>query len=269
MTSPRPVTPVGILAARLEDLSRRLADGDRVDAAFRADLRLAVALAVGLDPYVEGCTTPESPALRAIAERTAAEDWAGTASGGTPAPLEQEMLSGHVEGWALNFLVHLSGATRVLEIGMFTGYSALAMAEALPADGRVVACEVDPHAADLAREGFAGSPSGHKITVHVAPAARTLAQLAAEGQAFDLVFVDADKGGYAGYLDVLLDTGLLAPGGVICVDNTLMQGLPWTDPRATANAEAIAAFNRTVADDPRVVQVLLPIRDGLTLIRRA
>jgi caffeoyl-CoA O-methyltransferase len=97
----------------------------------------------------------------------------------------------------------------------------------------------------------------------------TLGRLDAGGESFDLVFIDADKGGYAAYLDVLLGTGLLAPGGVICVDNTLMQGLPWRSDATTPNGDAIAAFNRSVADDPRVVQVLLPVRDGLTLIRRA
>jgi caffeoyl-CoA O-methyltransferase len=267
--TPRPVTPLGILAATLDDLTRRAETSERLDDDFLADLRVAAALAGGMDPYVEGCTTPESPALRLIAERTRAEDWDGRPVGGGRAALEQEMLSGHVEGRALNFLVHLSGATRVLEIGMFTGYSALAMAEALPAGGQVVACEVDAYAADLARQCFAQSPVGDRIVVHVAPALDTLGELAAAGEAFDLVFIDADKGGYAAYLDVLLDTGLLAPGGVICVDNTLMQGLPWRADAATANGDAIAAFNRSVADDPRVVQVMLPVRDGLTLIRRA
>jgi caffeoyl-CoA O-methyltransferase len=154
----------------------------------------------------------------------------------------------------------------VLEIGMFTGYSALAMAEALPPDGRLVACELDPFAADLARECFRASPAGERIDVRVGPAAETLAALA--GQRFDLVFLDADKAGYPGYLDTVLSTDLLADGGTICVDTTLMQGQPWTGSR-TANGEAIAAFNRTVAEDPRVEQVLVPLRDGITVIRRA
>ena len=176
------------------------------------------------------------------------------------------MLSGHVEGRFLHFLVKITRARRVLEIGMFTGYSALAMAEALPDDGELVACEVDPVAAAFGRECLAGSPAGHRIRIEVGPAADTLATLV--GQRFDLVFVDADKAGYASYLDTVLDGELLAPGGVVCVDNTLMQGQPWTGER-TPNGEAISAFNRSVADDPRVEQVLVPLRDGLTLIRRA
>ena len=137
------------------------------------------------------------------------------------------MLSGHVEGVALQFLVRLMGARRVLEIGMFTGYSALAMAEALPADGQVVACELDAEVAAFARRCFDESVDGGKIDVKVGPALATLDALAAAGETFDLVFVDADKGGYVDYVRAVLDTGLLAPAALICVDNTLMQGEPW------------------------------------------
>lgn len=249
----RPVTPTTILAGLLDDLAARYDD---------PDLRRARDLAAGLDPYLDECTTPASEALDALERRTREEDWEGRE--GT-VPLEQEMLSGHVEGRFLRFLVQMTGARRVLEIGMFTGYSALAMAEAVPADGVVVACELDPSVARFAQECFADSEAGARIDVRVGPAADTLAALA--GQTFDLVFVDADKAGYAHYLDVVLSTGLLAEGGTICVDNTLMQGQPWTG-GATANGEAIAAFNRTVASDPRVEQVLVPLRDGVTLIRR-
>jgi caffeoyl-CoA O-methyltransferase len=177
------------------------------------------------------------------------------------------MLSGHVEGRLLRMLVHVTRARRVLDIGMFTGYSALAMAEALPADGSVVACEIDPDVAAFAEERFAASADGHKIDVRVGPAERTLAELAADAP-FDLVFLDADKAGYVAYFTALLDTGLLAPHGLLCVDNTLMQGQPYLPGSPTANGKAVAEFNDVVAADPRVEQVLLPLRDGLTLIRQ-
>jgi caffeoyl-CoA O-methyltransferase len=165
-------------------------------------------------------------------------------------------------------LVHATRARRVLEIGMFTGYSALAMAEALPADGQLVACEIDSEVAAFAQRCWAGSPEAGKIAVRVGPALATLAELDAAGQQFELVFIDADKAGYAGYLNALLDYELLAPPGLICVDNTLMQGQPWLAKQPTANGAAIAEFNQLVAADPRVEQVLIPLRDGLTLIRR-
>ncbi len=126
------------------------------------------------------------------------------------------MLSGHVEGAFLRMLVAITGARRVLEIGMFTGYSALAMAEAMPPDGHLVACEVDDRAAAIAREGFAGVARRRlSSTSALGPAHATLRALGVDGEPFDLVFIDADKAGYADYLDLLLDLDLLAPGAVV------------------------------------------------------
>lgn len=249
----RAVTPVTVLAERLEDFASRL-DADQAE-----ELRAIAALAGGLDDYLARSTTPESFELQLLAERTRATDWGDR-------PVEAEMLSGHVEGQFLKALVHLARARRVLEIGMFTGYAALAMAEALPEDGVVIACELDPDVAALGRDCIGASPHGHKVDVRVGPADKTLVDLA--GERFDLVFLDADKAGYTDYLDALLDGDLLEPHALVCVDNTLMQGEPWTGTR-TPNGEAIAAFNERVAADPRVEQVLLPLRDGLTLIRLA
>ncbi len=263
--APRPVTPLGILTALLADLIGRV-DAAAPDQDLGADLRLAHDLALGIDAYVERCTTPESPALRELARRTRDEDW--TQHRGTVPNLEQEMLSGHVEGQVLKMLVHATRASRVLEIGMFTGYSALAMAEALPAGGEVVACELDPDVAAFARRCFDDSPDGKKIDVRIGPALATLAALDDAGDRFDLVFIDADKAGYRGYLDALLSGELLSAHALICVDNTLMQGRPWGAGPPTDSGTAIAEFNRAVADDPRVEQVLVPVRDGLTLIRR-
>ena len=284
----RPVTPVAILAEELAAISERLEAVEGLDPALRARVRRAHALASGLEPYLSAVTTPESAGLALLAERTRAHDWGGAGGAGA---LEAEMLSGHVEGQVLKFLVRLVRARRVLEIGMFTGYSALAMAEALPDDGRVVACEIDPAVARFARGCLALSPHGHKVEVRVGEALTTLAALARGAgsgapEPFDLVFLDADKAGYTGYLTALLEGGLLAEHGVVCADNTLMQGRSYLgdaaggtgagtegDPagpaaRAAADGASIAAFNAAVAADPRVEQVVLPLRDGLTLIRR-
>ena len=262
---PRPVTPLGILTARLDGRAAA-AEAGAATAELRAGLREAADLAGGLDPYVARWTTPESPALQSVDERTRGVDWS---VGGGRVFLEQEMLSGHVEGQLLKLLVHATGARRVLEIGMFTGYATLAMAEALPEDGRLVACELDPGVAAFAREGFDASPAGARIEVRVGPAQDTLDLLAAEGQVFDLVFLDADKAGYHGYVDTMLSKDLLADRGLICADNTLMQGEPWAARAPSPNGSAIDAFNRAIAADERVEQVVVPLRDGLTLIRRS
>jgi caffeoyl-CoA O-methyltransferase len=267
--APRSVTPLGILATKLAQLTQQIDALDSVDQALKTELRHASELANGLEPYLSHCTTPESPALAALAQRTQSENWGQRSTeGATVQPLEQEMLSGHVEGQTLKFFVHLTQAKRVLEIGMFTGYSALAMAEALPDDGQVIACEIDAFAAKFAQQCFDESTQGHKILVKVAPARVTLEQLASAGEAFDLIFIDADKAGYADYLNLVLEANLLAPNGLICVDNTLMQGQPYLAGEATTNGQAIARFNQALVEDARVEQVLLPLRDGLTLIRR-
>ncbi|MCK0517461.1 O-methyltransferase [Williamsia sp. DF01-3] len=266
-TVPRPVTPSTILAAELTELSRLLNSAPDLDPGLKARLRKARDLAAGLDPYLDECTTPQSPELAALAERTREVAWDEHEPVSGSRSLEQEMLSGHVEGQLLKFLVHITRARRVLDIGMFTGYSALAMAEAVPADGEVVACEVDPFAADIARQGFAESVAGARIIVEIGPALDTLQRLTGR---FDLVFIDADKAGYLEYFHQIVDSDLLAPNAVIVVDNTLLQGEPYAPSMTrSVNGQAIADFNWIVADDPRVEQVMLPLRDGVTLIRRS
>lgn len=260
---------MGILAQELEAIVSVL-DKETLPAAIKEKLRFASHLASDLDPYLEECTTTESAGLKALAEKTASEHWSNRFNQGeTVIPLEQEMLSGHIEGQTLKMFIHMMKAKRVLEIGMFTGYSALAMAEALPADGKLIACEVDPYTAEFGKAAFRESAHGEKIQVEIGPAMDTLDKLAQQGESFDFVFIDADKPGYVQYFNTLLEKNLLAPSGFICVDNTLLQGQPYlTEAERTANGQAIAEFNRVVAEDKRVEQVLLPVRDGLSIIRK-
>lgn len=269
INQPRPVTPLGILVEELET-SLKIAKHENVSSELANSLQKVYELAAGIDPYLEENTTNESPELKALSEKSAAEDWSKRFSdGATVRQLEQEMLSGHIEGQTLKMFVSMTKAKRILEIGMFTGYSALAMAEALPADGDIIACEVDEYVSEFAKECFKISEHGSKIKVKTAPAIETLNQLIADGETFDLVFIDADKPGYVDYFNLLIETELLAKDGFICVDNTLLQGQPYLSPETrTANGEAIAKFNQTVTQDPRVEQVILPLRDGLTIIKR-
>lgn len=265
----RPVTPLGILVQQLDQILNA-AKTESISTEFKTSLDKAYHLAAGIDPYLEDCTTSESVALANLTKKTQAEDWSKRFDDGeTVRALEQEMLSGHIEGQLLKMLVSISKSKRVLEIGMFTGYSALAIAEALPDDGYLLACEVDEYVSQFAINCFAASPHGKKIEVKVAPAIKTMKKLVEAGESFDLVFIDADKGGYIDYFNLLLETNLLAPDGFICVDNTLLQGQPYlARDQQTENGKAIARFNRFVAEDSRVEQVLVPIRDGLTIIKR-
>jgi caffeoyl-CoA O-methyltransferase len=196
--------------------------------------------------YVERFTTPHDALLAELSEETARE------LGMT------EMLTGPVAGRFLEFLVWVSQPKRVVEIGTFSGHSALSMAAALPAGGHIDACELDPERAAFAQRYFDRSPHGSKITLHVGPALETLERL--EGE-FDFVFIDAEKEGYVGYYEAVLPR--LAERGLIVADNTLADG------RVVDETPPIAAFNEHVAADPRSVQVLLSVRDGMTLIRKA
>ncbi len=266
----RPVTPIGILVSHLETAMQQLVDVSNLPPGLAANVQEALNLAQGLDSYISDCTTPESSALEAIAHQTSQEPWTHRfGQGETVRQLEQEMLSGHVEGQTLKMFVYMTRARRILDIGMFTGYSALAMAEALPTDGQLIACEVDSYVATFAQNLFGQSAHGSKIQIELGSALETLDRLANVGELFDLVFIDADKQEYVQYFQMLLDRNLLAPNGFICVDNTLFQGqvyLPKVE--RSSNGEAIVQFNQIVQQDDRVEQVLLPLRDGLTIIRR-
>lgn len=170
-----------------------------------------------------------------------------------------QMLSGQLEGTLLQFLVGLSGAKRVLEIGMFTGFSAQMMAAALPDDGEIITCEMNPKAEAMASKYFERSPDASKIKILMGPALETLKDVHGP---FDLVFIDADKTNYTNYYELAM--GLLSPTGLIAVDNVLWSGRV-LDPK-DENDRAIVAFNRHVQNDPRVRNVILTIRDGLMLI---
>jgi caffeoyl-CoA O-methyltransferase len=199
-----------------------------------------------IEEYVERFTSPHDALLTELSRETAGEL-------GSP-----QMLTGPVAGRFLELLVWGMQPQRVLEIGTFSGHSALSMAAALPAGGRIDACEIDPDRAAFAQRYFDRSPHGSKITLHVGPASETIKRL--EGD-FDLVFIDADKGGYVGYYDAVLPR--LAERGLIVADNTLAGG------RVIDETPDVARFNEHVAADARSVQVLLSVRDGMTLIRRA
>jgi predicted O-methyltransferase YrrM len=199
-----------------------------------------------IEDYAERFTTPHDPLL---AELSAASD----------AALGQHaMLTGPVAGRLLELLVWIGQPKRVLEVGTFSGHSALAMAAALPPDGRLDACELRPERAEFAQSWFDRSPHGSKITLHVGPALDSIAKLDGE---FDFVFIDADKPGYVDYYEAVLPR--LSPHGLIAADNALEGG------EVLDGTAAITAFNEHVAADPRSVQVLLTVRDGITLIRRA
>ena len=204
-----------------------------------------------IEEYAEAHTSPPTEGLQRLAEETRAT---------LDAP---QMMVGALEGRVLEMLVFLSGATRILEIGTFSGYSSISMAAGLPDGGRIVTCDISERHAEVARRHIEANGLSDRIEVRVGPALDTLAEL--EGP-FDLVFIDADKGNYRNYYEAVLPK--LAPRGVIAADNTLWSGKVLDGSDQEADTVAIREFNKHVADDPRVVNVILTVRDGITLIRK-
>ncbi|MDB5103392.1 MAG: Caffeoyl-CoA O-methyltransferase [Fibrobacteres bacterium] len=202
-----------------------------------------------LERYAFDHTSPEPDLLRRLSEETHAK------------MQMPQMLTGRLEGRLLKLLAQTSGAKRILELGTFTGYSALSMAEGIPEDGKVVTCEIDPVNAAMAQRYFDASPHGRKIEIRLGPALETLEGLAAP---FDMAFIDADKENYPAYYEKALD--LIRPGGLVLIDNTLWSGLVLKPhDRETI---AIDAVNRRIAGDERVENVLLTVRDGLQVVRK-
>ncbi|MFQ5511710.1 MAG: O-methyltransferase [Candidatus Krumholzibacteriia bacterium] len=199
-----------------------------------------------ISAYAEAHTSPPSHPLDALAGETRAST------------TQPEMLVGGVEGTFLKLLARSLRARRTLEIGTFTGYSALMLAEGMEAGGEVVTCEIDRATAAIARKHWAGSPHGQKITLELGPALETLGRL--QGP-FDLVFIDADKGNYIAYWEACVP--MVRRGGLVLADNVLWSGRV-LDPKE-ADDHALVAFNTHVRNDPRVESVMLTIRDGITM----
>ena len=212
-----------------------------------------------LSEYIEQHSSPESPVLQQITRSTHLE------------VINPRMLSGHVQGRVLSMISQMIQPKRILELGTFTGYSALCLAEGLTEDGRLITIEHNDEMEDSIRRNLALSPLGEKIELVIGDAKAVLQQLQVEGvkckgAEFDLVFIDADKKEYCDYLDLVLP--LMREGGWILADNTLWDGhiieAAYDKDKQTV---ALRAFNDKVMQDERLEKVILPLRDGLTIIR--
>ena len=181
---------------------------------------------------------------------------------------ESRMQIAPEQGQFMALLARLTGARRCIEVGVFTGYSSLAVALALPDDGRIVACDVSDEWTAVARRYWAAAGVAHKIDLRVAPALETLRALLADGDAgsYDFVFLDADKENYLRYYELALE--LLRPGGLIAADNTLWSGRVIDPANCEASTVALRQFNERLHRDERVDLSLVPIGDGLTLARK-
>ena len=212
-----------------------------------------------LAEYIEQHSSPESDALRKITRSTHLE------------LINPRMLSGHVQGRVLSMISQMIQPKRILELGTFTGYSALCLAAGLTEDGKLITIEHNDEMEDSIRRNLALSPIGEKVQLLIGDAKEELRRLgerqkAKDAELFDLAFIDADKKEYCDYLDLVLP--LMRPGGWILADNTLWDG-HIIDPAYDKDKQTVSlrAFNDKVAQDPQLEKVILPLRDGLTIIR--
>jgi caffeoyl-CoA O-methyltransferase len=215
----------------------------------------SISLTESLYEYLLAVSLREPELLRRLRAETAAE------------PMARMQISPE-QGQFMALLARLSGARRCLEIGVFTGYSSLALALALPEDGRIVACDVNERWTAVARRYWEAAGVAHKVDLRLATAFETLDQLRAAGEAgrYDFAFIDADKENYLGYYERVLE--LLRPGGLIVADNTLWSGRVADPENTEADTVALRNFNRHLHRDERIDLSLLPVGDGLTLARK-
>lgn len=216
--------------------------------------RTSEQLSPELHDYLIAHSSPPDEVLTSLAEETLRRF-----------PDSAEMEIGPEQGTFMTLLTRLTGARRAIEVGTFTGYSSICIARGLADGGRLTCCDVSEEWTSVARAYWEKAGLADRIELRLGPALGTLRALPAEA-AFDLAFIDADKGGYIGYWDEILPR--LKPGGAVLVDNTFAGGQV-TDPASTsATAQAIRSFNDHAVADDRVELVMLPIGDGLTLARK-
>ena len=210
-----------------------------------------------LEEYICAHSTPENEVLESITRETYVH------------VLNPHMLSGHVQGRVLSMISHMIRPKRILELGTFTGYSALCLAEGLPEDGKLITIEHNDELEETIRRNLSRSPLGEKIELIIGDACSTIEDLRLniEDLSFDLVFIDADKREYCAYLEAVYP--LVPVGGFILADNTLWDG-HIIDPAYDKDkqTQGLRTFNDSLCEDDRFEQVILPLRDGLTLIRK-
>ena len=203
--------------------------------------------------YIEEHINPENEALDWVIKQTHVRT------------NHARMLSGKIQGQLLRMLVQMTGASRILELGTFTGFSAICLAGALPEGGHLDTLELNDELEDLIREGFDRAGVADKITLHIGDCKQTLRQL--RNQVYDIVYIDANKREYNEYYELVFD--MVRPGGLILADNVLWDGKVCMDPLPQdQQTQAIVRFNDAIASDKRVESVILPLRDGLSIIRK-
>ncbi|PWN34526.1 S-adenosyl-L-methionine-dependent methyltransferase [Meira miltonrushii] len=245
-------------------------------------LRLAQKVLQGLDPYLDASSTEGPKGLKALIEETDKHDYdTAYKNKQLSFPVSAKWSAGAYEGNFIAMIAKAIKAKRVLEVGMFTGTTTLAVADVLPKEGgKIIALELDAYLRELANPFFERAGVKERVDVRIGKAMDSIQEMIkAKEDPFDLIFIDADKGAYQQYYDVIMDNGLLRKGGVLLVDNVLYKASPFVPELQQAtpeqlktaiqfeNGKALAAFNKFVRQDDRVDVTILPVRDGVSWIQ--
>ncbi|XP_060085414.1 uncharacterized protein LOC132564777 [Ylistrum balloti] len=254
---------------------QEIASSQEVPSGVKEQIQTCIDCFNACEDYCDKISSTSSSAVNNLISQTEKHPWQSVYDNGDIQwKVGPGMLTGQLEGTFLKTLLSMSDAKKVLEVGLFTGNSALAMAEALPADGKVVGLEISEYIGDFARHLVDQSPHGKKIEIRIGPAKETMKQLAKEGEKFDVIFIDANKEGYMDYYQIIMDENMLTPRGTILVDNALHGGMAYLShdlallPGMEGVNNVVTSFNDFVYNDDRVRQVMIPIRDGVMAIRR-
>jgi len=231
-------------------------------------------LTCGLDPYANSVSNAEGPIMEAIRKKMEGEDWDGLwERKESMFPYGPEASTDPLEAQFIKMMTFMKNPKRVLEVGMFAGYGAAAIIEALPDTGKLVSLDMDPFLKTWVTDVMSKFEEGAKHEIVVGPALESMKVLDAE-EKFDLVFVDANKSEYKAYVETLLSRDLLAEDATMIIDNTLYCGMPFvpsaydTQPKRRGYGDDIREFNEWVANHPQLMQAVLPIRDGVSIVRK-
>ena len=260
--------PTIILAQRLRKFKERLTKYKSIPETEFSEIDSMVNVLENLDRYIDECTSSESKELSDLNELTMRTDWSKIFSDKkSQVKLMTQMMSSKVSAQLLKMLVSISMSKRVLELGLFSGYSALAMAEGLPKDGTLISCEIDPYAAKFARDYLDKTSCGKKIQIRLGSALDLLDDLAREGKSFDFIFIDAKKTEYQKYIDKILKNQLITRESILCIDNVFMKGACFSDSeKQTKGSFIVKEMNRFMLSE-KFFTVMLPVRDGMTIAK--
>ena len=268
MNKLRTVSPSSIIATRLFELKNKISEKNNLSDEIESDFLSLIELAQGLDDYPSRSTTAESKELKNLNDETIVHDWNyAYKEKKSKSRLVTRMMSSHVSAQFLKMLVSISKPKKILEIGLFSGYSALAMAEALHDEGELISCEIEPYAAKFAQKHFDKNKHGKKIQIIIGKALDTLEKLKNEGYLFDFVFIDANKSEYPQYIKKLIKNKLINNNSLVCIDNVFLKGSTYSEyEKQSKSSKTVKKLNSELVKE-QFFTVMVPLRDGITLMK--